>query len=349
MKKAVRVVSVLLALLLLCSGCGTSTMEKSTGAVKKSTEEKVKIDTSVDADTAFELGNKSYQAGKYGEAQAYYQLAIEKQADAEKYCYGDMANNLVLTYLQLEKNKEAYELCHELLERKDAPSAEDTYGYILNYMVCAHANGITAVEALKQAEELTGSNLAGLQDRALEDPGSYSKLVTALMYNAIYMDMEQKILDPDFTPALPDVSAGKDWDKLKEEAAKAEEQSSLEGVLNTLLEEGSLTEKIETILDETFFKEEDPRQTEAQMEYLARLKKVLISANKHNHDIFGENDPDLQELEKYLDTCMKVMTEEQEKDKAKDAEKDKAKDAEKDKEKDKSKDKAKDKAKEKKK
>ena len=75
MKKAVRIVSLLLVLMLLCSGCGTGTEEKSPGKAGKSKEAKVKIDTSVDADTAFELGNKSYSSQKYQEAEAYYQLA----------------------------------------------------------------------------------------------------------------------------------------------------------------------------------------------------------------------------------------------------------------------------------
>ena len=122
MKKAVRIVSLLLVLMLLCSGCGTGTEEKSPGKAGKSKETKVKIDTSVDADTAFELGNKSYSSQKYQEAEAYYQLAIEKKDEAEQDCYGDMANNLVLTYLQQQKNEEAFELCHELLEKKAAPS-----------------------------------------------------------------------------------------------------------------------------------------------------------------------------------------------------------------------------------
>ena len=315
MKKAVRIVSVLLVFMLLCSGCGTGTVEKSPGKAGKSKEAKVKIDTSVDADTAFELGNKSYSSRKYQEAEAYYHLAIEKQDDAERYCYGDMANNLVLTYLQLEKNKEAFELCHELLEKKAAPSREDTYGYILNYMVCAHASGITAAEALKEAQELTGADLTGLKKRAEEDPGSYSKLMTALMYNAVYMDMEQEILDPDFAPALPEVSAGKDWDMLKEEAGSSQDESAVEEVLNLLLEEGSLTEKLKQLLEKHLSEEEDPAQTAMQVEYLAALKEILVSANKHNNEIFGQDDPDLLELENYLDACMTALTEDQKKEK----------------------------------
>ena len=299
MKKAVRIVSLLLVLILLCSGCGTGTEEKSPGKAGKSKETKVKIDTSVDADTAFELGNKSYSS--------------QKQDDAERYCYGDMANNLVLTYLQLEKNKDARELCHELLEKKATPSEEDTYGYILNYMVCAHASGITAAEALKEAQELTGDDLTGLKKRAEEDPGSYSKLMTALMYNAVYMDMEQEILDPDFTPALPEVSAGKDWDMLKEEAGNSQDESPVEDVLKLLLEEGTLTEKLKQLLEEHLSEEDDPVQTAMQVEYLAALKEILVSANKHNNEIFGEDDPDLLELENYLDACMAVLTEEKEK------------------------------------
>ena len=315
MKKAVRIVSVLLVLMLLCSGCGTSTEEKSPGKAGKSKETKVEIDTSVDADTAFELGNKSYSSRKYQEAEVYYQLAIEKQDEAERYCYGDMANNLVLAYLQLEKNKEAYELCQELLEKKAAPSQEDTYGYILNYMVCAHASGITAVEALKEAQELTGADMTGLKKQAEEDPGSYSKLMTALIYNAVYMDMEQEILDPDFTPALPEVSAGKDWDTLKKEAGSSQDENPVEDVLNLLLEEGSFTEKLEQLLEEHFSGEEDPAKTAIEVEYLAALKEILVSANKHNNEIFGEDDPDLLELENYLDVCMTAMTEDQKKEK----------------------------------
>ena len=350
MRKAVRIVSALLILMLLCSGCRTGTVEERRGTTEKSeetkekteeTEEKaeeteemtdadaaeespgttekseepeVKIDSSVDADTAFELGNESYHSREYQEAEAYYRLAIEKQDDAERYCYGDMANNLVLTYLQLEKNQEAFELCHELLEKKAAPSKEDTYGYILNYMVCAHASGITAAEALKEAQELTGEDADGLKKHAEEDPGSYSKLMTALMYNAVYMDMEQKVLDPDFTPALPEVSAGKDWDMLKEEARKARDVNPVESALNLLQEEGSFEDKFKQLLKENFSKEEDPVKTAMQVEYLVALKEILVSANKDNKKIFGEDDPDLLELENYLDACMNALTEEKEKE-----------------------------------
>jgi hypothetical protein len=180
-------------------------------------------------------------------------------------------------------------------------------------MVCAHATGITAAEALKEAQELTGDDLTGLKKRAEEDPGSYSKLMTALMYNAVYMDMEQEILDPDFTPALPEVSAGKDWDKLKEEAGSSQDESPVEDVLKLLLEEGSLTEKLKQLLEEHLSEEEDPVKTAMQVEYLAALKEILVSANKHNNEIFGEDDPDLLELENYLDACMTVLTEEKEK------------------------------------
>ena len=59
MRKAVRIVSALLVLMLLCSGCRTGTVEERRGTTEKSEEPEVKIDSSVDADTAFELGNES--------------------------------------------------------------------------------------------------------------------------------------------------------------------------------------------------------------------------------------------------------------------------------------------------
>ena len=138
--------------------------------------------------------------------------------------------------------------------------------------------------------------------------------MTALMYNAVYMDMEQKVLDPDFTPALPEVSAGKDWDMLKEEARKARDVSPVESALNLLQEEGSFEDKFKQLLKENFSKEEDPVKTAMQVEYLAALKEILVSANKDNKKIFGEDDPDLLELENYLDACMNALTEEKEKE-----------------------------------
>ena len=50
-----------------------------------------------------------------------------------------------------------------------------------------------------------------------------------------------------------------------------------------------------------------------EVEYLAALKEILISANRQNNEIFGVDDPDLLELENYLDACMTALTEEKEK------------------------------------
>ena len=100
---------------------------------------------------------------------------------------------------------------------------------------------------------------------------------------------------------------------LKEEAGSSQDESPVEDVLKLLLEEGSLTEKLKQFLEEHLSEEEDPVQTAMQVEYLASLKEILVSANKHNNEIFGEDDPDLLELENYLDACMTVLTEAKEK------------------------------------
>ena len=135
------------------------------------------IDENLTAWEAFLGGNDAYQAADYPLAKAYYRHALKDTAEP------DYRNNLGLTLLQLEENSEALEIFRGLTA--EFPTS---YGYWVNLLVAAHANGISSQEIFDQ----TGgwSYFSQLAAAAQELPGDYTKTLEAILYNAVYMDME---------------------------------------------------------------------------------------------------------------------------------------------------------------
>lgn len=127
---------------------------------------------------AFALGNDAYEAGDYELAESYYRNAMKSDPYTLYY-----RNNLGLALLQQEKNEEALEVFRALVQE-----GPDTYGYWVNLLVAAQANGITAREIFDQAGGW--DYLPALAAAAQAEPGIYTKILEAVYYNAAYMDME---------------------------------------------------------------------------------------------------------------------------------------------------------------
>ena len=174
----------------------------------------------------------------------------------------------MLTLLQLEKNEEAWELSCELTAL-EAPDQTAHFGSILNHLVCAGATGRSAAETL---DELTQEGLyqpETLEDLTKEKPGVYMKLALGLVYNAMYIDMEddavEKLLGMSSAPTLPLISAG-EYDILIE---YAEDRSA----------------SLMMILD------------------------ILENLQAQNAETFGEEDPDIAALIEYVDALLEVKLE----------------------------------------
>lgn len=240
------------------------------------------VDQTLSCDDAFAKANECYQNGDYQAAEGYYLLALQKIDDSSLYARGDVANNLVLTWLHLDRAADAYSLCRTTLQNGLAPSVQDQYGYMLNLMVCGHACGFPAVLVLHEAVEKGYFSFDELNDLAEEEPGTYVKLLVGMLYNAVYMDMEGDtalgVMDYSYFPA-------DDFDSL--------DNADLVGRLSKQL--GSDPDNIsEDDLNVVLL---DLSRTE----YLQFLIDILQAANTRNSDTFGETDPDIEELIEYLD------------------------------------------------
>jgi tetratricopeptide (TPR) repeat protein len=136
------------------------------------------IDPDLSPTIAFRLGNDAYEEGDYPLAEAYYRSAVRQDA-----YYTEYRNNLGLALLQQEKNEEALELFVALVEEEPY-----TYGYWVNLLGAAHANGIAANEVF------TAQGGWEIMPQLITDaqyaPYVNSKILEALYYNAVYMDME---------------------------------------------------------------------------------------------------------------------------------------------------------------
>ena len=243
------------------------------------------VDPELGCDDAFAKANESYQAGDYQAAESYYLLALQKIDSSSLYCRGDVANNLVLTWLHLGRASDAYALCRATLENGLAPSVQDQYGYMLNLLVCGHACGFPAVLVLHEAVENGSFSFDELDTLAEEDPGTYVKLLVGMLYNAVYMDMEGDtalgVMDYGYFPAG-------DFDALY--------HADLIGDLSRQL--GSDPDNVsEDDLNVVLL--DLPRA-----DYLQFLIDILLVANERNNETFGETDPDIDELITYLDALM---------------------------------------------
>ena len=266
-RKAVRCLALLLSLLLLLSGCG-SAKEPEPEPPKYTFEPELGVVE------LFRMGNEAYRELDYEKAEACYRCAVERAEQEEQPDRSTeetlfrVRNNLVLTLLQEEKNEEAWELSSELVAL-DAPDQTDHFGCVLNHLVCAGATGRSAAETL---DALTREGLYQrdvLEELAAENPGIYMKLALGLVYNAMYIDMEDdaadKLLGMSSAPALPIMTA-EDYD--------------------TLI-----------------------RSAEDREASLMLILEVLGSLQGQNVETFGEEDPDIIELMEYVNALLETKFE----------------------------------------
>ena len=245
----------------------------------------VEIDTSQGSDDAFAKGNACYKKGEYEEAQSYYLLALKKIEKARTYTRGDVINNLALTLLHRQMNEAAYALCRYNLENNLWHMEQDRFGYMMNLLVAAHANGMPAAKELKEALDGGYFDFNDLSQKRESDPGSFSKLLTGMIYNVVYMDIERDAYD-----------MASSWYFMPKE--KFEELAD-SGLMTDYagLTEGNpepVDDAIHATLTETIPKEQ----------YLGFLRDILDHIDGWNKTTFGENDPDIAELKTYIEAFM---------------------------------------------
>lgn len=146
-------------------------------------------------DLAIKRGNDAFAEGDYETARGYYVFALRKISKSATYCEGDVCCNLVLALLYLGENRTAYDICRYMLEENLAPTKDDRCGYMLNMLVCAHANGLSAAGELEHAREEGYFSFEDLADMAENQPKAFTGLLTALVYNVLYIDMEGSAAD----------------------------------------------------------------------------------------------------------------------------------------------------------
>ncbi|MBR6707231.1 MAG: hypothetical protein IKI84_11225 [Clostridia bacterium] len=146
-------------------------------------------------DLAIKRGNDAFAEGDYETARGYYVFALRKINKSQTYGEGDVCNNLVLALLYLGETQTAYDLCRYMLDEDLAPAKEDRYGYMLNMLVCAHANGLSAAGELEHAREEGYFSFEDLAELAENQPKTFSGLLTAIVYNVLYIDMEGSVGD----------------------------------------------------------------------------------------------------------------------------------------------------------
>lgn len=146
-------------------------------------------------DRAIARGNEAFGEGDYETARGYYVFALHKVSKSQTYCEGDVCCNLVLALLYLGENQTAYDLCRYMLEEDLAPGSEDRYGYMLNMLVCAHANGLSAAGELEHAREAGYFSFEELADMAEYQPTTFAVLLSGIVYNVLYVDMEGGVGD----------------------------------------------------------------------------------------------------------------------------------------------------------
>ena len=244
------------------------------------------IDTTLSCDEAFSRGNALYAEANWADAKQYYLLALQKIRQSKLYYQEDVFNNLVLTLLHLEENETAYDLSRYMLENQMGRTQQDRFGYMMNLLVCAHANGIPAVKELSDAAKkgyFKFSNLAGQEEK---DPGAYSKLLTGLIYNVLYMDMEED-----------DVYRGvASYHYLSQTEP---EDLSMKDLMQQLakLAGGRPDPKDEKTGTQV-------REGISRTQYLEYVREFLFLLDEWNEETFDEPDPDIIELVDYLEALI---------------------------------------------
>jgi hypothetical protein len=165
----------------------------------------------------YKAGNTAYTDEDWALAEKNYRDALN-----EKYASGDqikakqiadVVNNLTLALLQQAKNEEAFRLITDAVQ-----SFPYEGGYWMNYLVAAHANGITATDAIDRVGQF--SVLKELASAVEKKPGSNLPYLNGIAYNLIYMDMELGEADSVYTyypgEILPDdayLQSNSDWEE----------------------------------------------------------------------------------------------------------------------------------------
>ena len=282
-KNTARTIVLLLVLCLaLSTAASTAFAAKKLNEIVDTDHYPVEIDTSLSCNDAFAKGNSQYKKGQYATAKSYYLLALKKVQQSDVYYKGDVCNNLVLTMLQLEENETAYELCRFMLENKLAKNDQDLFGYMMNLLVCAHANGIPAAKELSDAMQKGYFRFKDLAAQKEKKPGKFTKLLTGLIYNVLYIDMES------------DAYAGAaSYYYLPTDKFKSVSNNKLMQQLSKLAGGKAEPQK------ESKRKEINGKISTER--YLHYIRDVLENANQWNKDTFGEKDPDINELLEYLE------------------------------------------------
>ncbi len=192
-------------------------------------------------DRAVARGNEAFHEGDYETARGYYVFSLRKVSKSQTYCEGDVCCNLVLALLYLGETRTAYDLCRYMLEENLAPGSEDRYGYMLNMLVCAHANGLSAAGELEHAMEEGYFSFEDLADMAEDQPADFTGLLSGLVYNVLYMDMEGGAGDSSGTWAYfpDDLFDGADVSRLASGGADSVSREEYLGYISDFLREAS--------------------------------------------------------------------------------------------------------------
>lgn len=134
---------------------------------------------------ALDAADTYYKEGKFETAELVY-----KHVFAQTSAYHTSRNNLGLALLQQGKNEEA--LAHYEILVSNLPRDKSYWQFGLNYMIAAHANELPAREVFDEFGD-SEDELKNLIKKAEKNPSQNMKLLLAIYYNAVYMDME---LDP---------------------------------------------------------------------------------------------------------------------------------------------------------
>ncbi len=275
--------AILAACLLLCALVASAAADGSLSDIIDLTDYPSSIKPTLLCDVAFSRGNACYEEGKYEEARGYYVFALQKIDKSGTYHAGDVCNNLVLALLQLEENETAYALCRYMLEENLAKTTRDRFGYMLNLLVCAHANGIPAAKELGDAMEKGYFAFDDLVDRAGSEPRFFKRLLNAMIFNVLYIDMEGNACD-----------GAASLFYLPEDHFTGVTNMDLMAELSALTEGGAVRDGGEEL-------------PEAR-EYLEYLRSMLVKANEWNMENYGAADADITELIRYVDAKMDQLS-----------------------------------------
>ncbi len=281
--KIVRIIVLILAVCLMVTmETGAAIAAKKLNEIINVDQYTAAIDTSLSCDDAFAKANSAYKKGQYDTAKSYYLLALKNIKQTQIYSQGEICNNLALSMLQLEENDAAYDLFRYILENKMMKTNQDRFGAMMNLLVAAHANGIPAAKELSDAANKGYFRFKDLAGQQKNKPGTFTKLLTGLIYNVLYIDMEHDIYD-----------GAASFYYFPEDRLKS---VSLTDVMKSL---AKLTGGKAEPKDKATFEKVNKKTT--RNEYLKYIKNVLKKANTWNKNTYGETDPDIDELLKYLE------------------------------------------------